>query len=187
MTLRITAGAWRGRRIEAAPAIRPTQERVREALLASWTPRLAGARMLDLFAGSGAVGLEALSRGASWCGFVESDEACLRVLAANAAALGVARDVIARLELPGGLARLPRAWPPAYDLVFADPPYGFDAHCALLAAIAPRLAPGGEVAIEHSSRRSLAGAGSDAGLEVDRERRYGESALTFLLRRTEQP
>ncbi|HVS63274.1 MAG TPA: 16S rRNA (guanine(966)-N(2))-methyltransferase RsmD [Thermoanaerobaculia bacterium] len=178
MTLRITGGIWRGRRLEAAPASRPTQERVREALFSSWAPRVIGADVLDLFAGSGAVGFEALSRGAASCGFVESRDACVRVLVANAATLGIDDASIARLELPAGLERLPAAWPRRFDLVFADPPYGFDAYGELVDSIAPRLEPGGEVAVEHSTRTPL---GPEAGeLTIDRERRYGETALTFL-------
>lgn len=175
MTLRISGGAWRGRALAAAPGSRPTQERVREALFSSWGARIAGAAFLDLFAGSGCVGFEALSRGAGSCAFVDSREQTVRVLTANARELQ-ADVAIACLELPARLDCLPAGWPRRFDLIFADPPYDFEDYGALLAALRPRLAAGGEAAVEHSSRRSLA-AGSVA---IDRERRYGESTLTFL-------
>jgi 16S rRNA (guanine966-N2)-methyltransferase len=175
MKLRIAGGEWRGRVLEAAPDSRPTQERVREALFSAWSPRLAGARMLDLFAGAGLVGLEALSRGAAFCGFVDHRDDALRALAANAARLGIA-VATARLDVRRGLSGLPAEWGERFDLIFADPPYDFEGYDGLVDAFASRLAPRGEAAIEHSSRRSL----DDGALRVDRTRRYGETMLTFL-------
>ncbi|HVS15733.1 MAG TPA: 16S rRNA (guanine(966)-N(2))-methyltransferase RsmD [Thermoanaerobaculia bacterium] len=175
MKLRIAGGGWRGRVLEAAPDSRPTQERVREALFSAWSPRLPGARVLDLFAGAGLVGLEALSRGAAFCGFVDHRDAALRALAANAARLGI-EVASARLDLRRGLAELPAEWGTRFDLIFADPPYDYQGYDALVDAVASRLAPRGEAAVEHSSRCPLAG---DA-LRIDRTRRYGETTLTFL-------
>lgn len=164
--------------MESAPGSRPSQERVREALFSSWRTRVEGARFLDLFAGSGCVGFEALSRGARSCHFVENRPGAIRVIERNAAALGIGRIAVGRLELPAAASRLPRAWPERFDLVFADPPYDFDDYETLLAAIEPLLEEDGEAAVEHSKRRPLH---SDR-LNVHRQRRHGESSLTFLRR-----
>ncbi len=127
--MRIIAGRQRGRRIAAPPgrATRPMLDRVREAMFATLMPWLEDARVLDLFAGSGALGLEALSRGARAVHAVERNAATLRLLRANAAALGL-ED---RLELVSGDALAPQSWQGGalfahrslYDLVFLDPPY----------------------------------------------------------------
>lgn len=120
------AGAWRGKRLQALPGLhlRPTQGKVREALFSRLQPWIPGARVLDLFAGSGALGLEALSRGAAEAVFVERDGAALRGLRANIAAVGavsrcrvVAGDVFVFLR--GDLGP-----PVEVDIVLADPPYG---------------------------------------------------------------
>ena len=161
------------------PGARPTEGRVREALFGIWSERREGARVLDLFAASGAVGLEALGRGALSLLAVDDDPRAVRLLRANAEALGVfgAGAAIRRLTLPGGLARLAAEGLGPFDLVFADPPYRFDAHAELLAGVAPLLAADGEVAVEHSSRADLP---PEAGRLVRADvRRYGESALSF--------
>src|SRR3954471_22216 len=122
--MRIVAGEWGGRRIQAPPGrgTRPTTDRVREAWMSVVAPELPGAKVLDLFAGSGALGLEALSRGASHCTFVESDARALAVLKANIAALGAAeRSDAFRTDAVKFAATLES---PVYDVAFADPPYG---------------------------------------------------------------
>jgi 16S rRNA (guanine966-N2)-methyltransferase len=179
VTLRVSGGSWRGLRLRSPAQARPTQERVREALFSRWGERLAGATFLDLYAGSGVVGLEALSRGASWCGFVDEHAECVRSIEHNLRHCGAPASAaaVARRGLPEGLSRLPSGWPPRYDLVFADPPYAFRRHGALLAAVAPLLAAGGELVVEHSTRVEVAGAHE---LEVSEERRYGETELSFL-------
>src|SRR3954468_19260619 len=118
--MRIVAGRWRGRRLVAPPGrtTRPTSDRVREALFSILGP-LDGERVLDLYAGSGAVGLEALSRGAAEATLVERDPAALRALRANVEALGADARVIA-----GDVAAFLRSAAQAdghYDLVFLDP------------------------------------------------------------------
>jgi 16S rRNA (guanine966-N2)-methyltransferase len=129
--LRIVAGEWRGRRIKVpAGAVRPTADRVREAWMSIVLPALDGARVVDLCAGSGALGLEALSRGAAHCDFVEQDPRVRRALQENIAGLGageratvhhadalrfVDAAVAAGAADPGG---------PRWDVAFADPPYG---------------------------------------------------------------
>jgi 16S rRNA (guanine(966)-N(2))-methyltransferase RsmD len=178
--LRISGGALRGRVVAVPPGARPTEGRVREALFSIWGERLAGARFLDLFAGSGAVGLEAASRGARRVLCVEDDPRAVRTLRDNLAALrgaaGEAEIAARRLPLPRGLARLVEEGE-RFDLVFADPPYAFTAYPRLLVELAPLLAEGGEAAVEHSARVVLpARAGA---LERTAERRYGETALSF--------
>lgn len=179
MSLRVSGGAWRGLRLRAPAGARPTQERVREALFSRWGARVAGARFLDLYAGSGAVGVEALSRGAAWCGFIDERTECLRAVEHNLRHCGAEETVasLARRRLPEGVSHLPAAWPQAFDLVFADPPYEFRRHRALLDAVAALLPPSSELVVEHSSRVELIGS---ARLGVLEQRRYGETTLTFL-------
>jgi 16S rRNA (guanine966-N2)-methyltransferase len=151
---------------------RPTEGRVREALFSIWGDRLDRARVLDLFAGSGVVGLEALSRGALTVLFVDDSLRAVKTLEENAARLGEKVEV-RKLSLPAGLVRL--AGP--YDLVFADPPYAFTEYDALLAGIVPLLAPDAEVVVEHSSRNELP---IEAGRLIRTGvRRYGEGSLSF--------
>src|SRR3954467_10782232 len=120
--MRIIAGRWRGRPLLSPPghATRPTADRVREALFSMLASRLGtfeGLQVADLFAGSGALGLEALSRGAAHCVFVEKDRRAVEAIRANLAALGASGEVLARdadhAALPG-----------PFDLAFLDPPYG---------------------------------------------------------------
>lgn len=175
--VRLSGGAFRGRVLEVPPGARPTEGRVREALFSIWGGSIEGARVLDLFAGSGAVALEALGRGALAALAVDQGGAAIRTIEANAALLKETLLEIRRLPLPAGVARLEEEGAGPFDLVFADPPYSFDAWEALLAGIAPLLAASGEIAAEHASRRALPPA---AGPLVRTDtRRYGESALSF--------
>src|SRR6059058_633888 len=122
--MRIVAGTWGGRTIQAPPgrATRPTTDRVREAWMSTVAPELPGARVLDLFAGSGALGLEALSRGAAHCTFIEQDAKALAALRANIDALKAAdRTDVFRTDALKFAAALA---PAAFDVAFADPPYG---------------------------------------------------------------
>ncbi len=171
--LRILGGALRGRRLRVASGVRPTGSRLREALFSIWGPRIEGARFLDLFAGSGAVGLEALSRGARCAVFVESDPRMLRALERNLGELAPEVSRVWRLRLPGAEGQAEGT----FDLIFADPPYRFSAYPELLRRAAPWLAPGGELAVEHSARCEIPG-----DLEPLRRvdlRRYGDSCLSF--------
>ncbi len=168
--MRIVAGEWRGRRI-AAPddaRVRPTADRVREAWLSIVHPRLVGARVLDLFAGSGALGLEALSRGAAHADFVEMHAPSLRTLRANIALLGAGdRATVHRgdaLRFAGSLER------DAYDVAFADPPY----RLGLAERIAERWrdAPFAAVfGVEHASKEAMPEGGET--------RTYGDTAITI--------
>ena len=165
-------GAFRGRGLAVPPGARPTEGRVREALFSIWSDRIENARVLDLFAGSGVVGLEAVGRGAFSALAVDDNLRTIKILEENAARVGEKLEV-RRLTLPAGLGRLTGP----FDLVFADPPYAFEAYTELLFGVVPLLAPDGEVVVEHSTRRELP---LEAGplVRVD-VRRYGESSLSF--------
>lgn len=136
---------------------------------------MAGAAFLDLFAGSGIVGLEALSRGAGRVLMVERRGRGLTVLQANCRQLDSDGWRILAADLPRQLGRVPA--PGSWELVFADPPYGFSDYEALLEGIAPLLAKGARLAIEHSIRDLLPDA--TGGLSAHDRREYGDSALTF--------
>lgn len=176
--MRVIAGSLGGRRL-AAPGgrrTRPTSDRVREALFMALEP-LAGARVVDLFAGSGALGIEALSRGAEFADFVESDRAARAVLHENRAALGLeARSRIWPLTLPGGLTRL-KSVVRAADLVLLDPPYGGGEARAVLEWLGAgdRVAPAVRVVVEHHARDDLPE--RVGALTMSRTRQYGETVV----------
>nr|MDT0661529.1 16S rRNA (guanine(966)-N(2))-methyltransferase RsmD [Micromonospora sp. DSM 115978] len=182
---RIVAGTLGGRRIAAPPGdrTRPTSDRVREALFSALEASigLAGARFADLYAGSGAVGLEALSRGARHVLLVESDPRAARTIRANITALGV--GPAARL-ITGKVAQVLAAGPPdghPYDVVFADPPYAVpDGEITTtLAALADRgwLATDAAVVLERATRDGpVTWVESVTG---QRSRRYGETTLWY--------
>ena len=130
-----------------------------------------GATVVDLFAGSGALGIEALSRGAARCWFVESDRSASEVIAENLDVLGfVDRAMVLRQDVDASLGQLPDD----IDVVFADPPYAFDGWVPLLEAIGPRLSADGLVVVE--SDRSVP---VPQGWEKLRERTYGGTVITF--------
>lgn len=168
--MRIVAGEWRGR-ILKAPAdarVRPTADRVREAWMSILQPAIPGARVLDLFAGSGALGLEALSRGAEHCHFVELSARSLDAIRANAATLGAGdRATIVRGDAVRFVSKLDAG---AFDIAFVDPPYGLD----LARQIVERwqyVPFATTLSIEHSSKERLDGAHDT--------RKYGDTALSF--------
>ncbi len=169
--MRIVAGELRGRRLGAPPGgtTRPTTDKVREAVfnaLASLDVVI-DRRVADLYAGSGALGLEALSRGAAHCTFVERDRAAVAVIQENIATLGVGDR--ARLLVADGVAGAARV---DVDLAFADPPYGFDDWPRLLRALrADLVVAEGAAAVD-----------APVGWEQGRVRRYGRTWVTFLHR-----
>lgn len=140
--LRIIAGEWRGRRlpVAAVPGLRPTPDRVRETLFNWLAPFLPGARCLDLFAGSGALGLEALSRGAASCLFMEQSRAAARQLEAALAELGAGER--ARVYTGDALRLSARQCDPGFDIVFLDPPFrcGWTQRCLAMLAYPGYLA-----------------------------------------------
>jgi 16S rRNA (guanine966-N2)-methyltransferase len=166
---RIVSGTWRGRRlvVPAAGGVRPTAERVREAWLSILGPDLVGARVLDLYAGSGALGLEALSRGAAHATFVEMHASSLAALRTNIAALGAGgHTTVHRGDATRFVADLTAG---AYDLVLADPPFATDLAQQLVTAW--QAVPFASVlAVEH---------GRKTGLPGGTTRRWGDIAVTF--------
>jgi 16S rRNA (guanine966-N2)-methyltransferase len=177
---RVIAGSARGLRLDApGDGTRPLGDRVKQTVFAILEPDLPGARILDLFAGSGAAGIEALSRGASLATFVERDAAAIRTIAANLERTHLAeRGRIVRAEVLGWLRRLPSADEGAFDLAFVDPPYAQpELLVAALEALAPRLTPRARVVAKHFWRNPPP---ARVGLLAsERERRFGETALTF--------
>ena len=178
--MRIIAGAWRGRPIEAPPgaATRPTADRVRETLFSMLVSRLGsfdGLRVADLFAGSGALGLEALSRGAAHATFVENDSRAAAAIRRNAEKLGATDRVAVR---QGSALALPPAEP--FDLVFADPPYAPGSGSAATEAVleAGWLAPGGWIAVESARKDKVAADRLDLVVERD----VGAARITLLQR-----
>jgi 16S rRNA (guanine966-N2)-methyltransferase len=178
--MRIIAGELKGRRLVTPRGrmTRPTADQVRIALMDTLAPRLPGARLLDLFAGAGGVGLEALSRGAAHATFVERDAAAVAALRRNIDTMGVAdRARVLPLEAGRALLRLEAAGE-RFDIVFLDPPYD----TALTDATLDRLGSGGlaagaVVVAQHLTKRPPA---SRIGvLEAYRSRRFGETTLTF--------
>jgi 16S rRNA (guanine966-N2)-methyltransferase len=178
--MRIIAGEWLGRTIEAPPGqgTRPTADRVRETLfsmLASRVGSFEDLRVADLFAGSGALGLEALSRGAANATFVESDVRAAAAIRRNAEKLGAAE----RVQVIGSSAlALPRSEP--FDLILADPPYSAGSGTAAVEAVSKAgwLAEGGWMSIE-----TARGDAVDQGeLTLDSARDVGRSRLTLLRR-----
>jgi 16S rRNA (guanine966-N2)-methyltransferase len=176
--MRIIAGTWRGRQLVAPPgdATRPTADRTREALfsmLASRVGSFEGLRVADLFAGTGALGLEALSRGAAHCTFVEQDRTALDALRRNVASVG-ATGTDVRAQSVAGLG--PVATP--FDVLLFDPPYGSGGAGALIERLT-RLgwaAPGAWASIETAKTEDV----SAGGWTVDAERVYGKAKLTLL-------
>ncbi|MCA9515344.1 MAG: 16S rRNA (guanine(966)-N(2))-methyltransferase RsmD [Myxococcales bacterium] len=181
--MRIVAGRFGGRRLHvpAGRDTRPTGERVREALFSILGDAVAGARVADLYAGTGALGLEALSRGAAQVDLYESGRPALAVIARNVGELGCDGEVaVVRVPLPRGLGA-----GPAYGVVLCDPPWGKqlgEAAIDRLLAVG-RLAPGGLVVLEEAQGKLPAAAWWEArGLLVDDERRYGDTAIAIARR-----
>ncbi len=168
--MRIIAGEWGGRslRVPRDARIRPTADRAREAWMSIVQPSLVGARVIDLFAGSGALGLEALSRGAARAEFVEIMPASLRALRANIEVLGA--QARARVHRADALRFAAQLEPGAYDVAFADPPYnlGMAQRLTSVWLLRPFAAILG---VEHDAHETLP-AGGDRRL-------YGSSAITL--------
>ena len=172
--MRVIAGSYGGRRLQAPAGLdtRPTSDRVREALFSILGERVGGARVLDLFAGSGALGIEALSRGAGSVLLCDDARPAVEVIRANLDALGMDAQVVcddARRVLRNAHAR-----GAAYDLIFLDPPYRqAERWAADLSALVPVvLAPGGRVIGESDRRAPL-----ELELPLVDERRYGDTLI----------
>ena len=167
--MRIVGGLYGGRRLVVPKdaRVRPTGDRVREAWMSILGGELEGARVLDLFAGSGALGLEMLSRGAAHADFVELSPASLTALRQNIEALGAAAETtVHRGDALRFVERLPAG---AFEIAVADPPYTMDA-AERLVALFRRHPFASILSVEHPADRALPG---------DETRRYGDTALTF--------
>ena len=180
--MRVVGGDLRGRTLRAVPgrSTRPTADRVRQSLFDVLGQRCDGLRVLDLYAGTGALSLEALSRGAGHATLVERDAKAAQVIQRNAAELGCAdRCTLVRDDVARALGRLGGP----FDLIFSDPPYALRASQATLDELTrlQLVAPEGRVVLErdrHEARPSL-----PDGLELEDERRYGDTVVLVARRR----
>jgi 16S rRNA (guanine966-N2)-methyltransferase len=182
-TVTVGGGEWRGRvlRYPGDDVLRPTMQRTKQSLFSSLGGRLSGAVFVDCFAGAGAVGIEALSRGAARAHFIEERGDAVDALRANLALCGAPRsrydvhharvaDVFARVPNPLAVA----------TIMFADPPYDVDLDAEFLSALRPgRFAALEVVVIERRTKQAVF---APAGWRVDRERRFGETTLSYLAR-----
>lgn len=176
--MRVIAGSYKGRTLQSPSweGLRPTSDRLRETLFNILAPRIAGARVLDLYSGTGAIGIEALSRGAAHVTFVDDDRRAQALVTENLAKCGISGGyAIIRASVIRALAGL-KTSRDRFDLVVLDPPYDVDAADALAAA-GDVLAPGGLVVFEHARRRSTPE--TAGGLVRQREVRSGDSGLAF--------
>jgi 16S rRNA (guanine966-N2)-methyltransferase len=182
--MRVFAGSLKGRRLEAPSweGLRPTSDKLRETLFNILAPRIGGAVVADVYAGTGAVGIEALSRGASRVVFIEQDRRAQQLVATNLAQCGIAdgyaivgSDALRALKRASGAAVAPAL----FDIIVADPPYTIDRDTLtrVLSAAGQRLAAGGVLALEHARRT----APPDAPGRLMRVRTVnsGDSALSF--------
>src|SRR4051812_1826920 len=175
--MRIVAGAWRGRQITApADGVRPTSDRVREAWMSIVGPSIRQAKVLDLFAGSGALGLESLSRGAASAHFVDNSRESLAAITTNAKALGAGeRAVLHRADAIAFASALKRG---EYDVAFADPPYA-DRLATRIAEIWLACPFAALLGVEHHRDERLPGS--------DDHRKYGDTVITFYHDETAEP
>ena len=179
--MRIIAGRLKGRRLKA-PAwdgLRPTSDKLRETLFNILAPRIDGARVVDGYAGTGAIGIEAISRGAAHVTFVEQDRRALALIAQNLTACGVEEGgyTIHRGDVATVLSGLAAS---AFNLILLDPPYDITTITAVLDASARVLARDGLVVLEHATRHLPE---HPASLEPERQVKSGDSMLTFFVAR----
>ena len=188
--MRVVTGIQKGRRLKEPEGydLRPTSARVREALLSILAHRIEGARVLDLYAGTGALGLESLSRGASQVVFVDNHAAAARILRENVTRCGhnercvvIAQDVEAFLTSAPSFGE-----PPAFDVVFVDPPYHTTDLARLLErlSLSQKIAAQGTVVLEHFFKHVVPN--RIGALTQTRQSRYGDTMLTFYQRAVEE-
>ena len=182
--MRIIAGKYRGRKLKSPPSLatRPTSDRLRETLFNILAPKIEDAGFLDLCAGTGAVGVEALSRGAAHVTFVDQSRKMCALIEANVEALNIDEaDVdVVTAEATKFLGRHATKGARSFDIIFFDPPYAADYEAILsyLGAHAGELlAPDGLVIVEHHKKKELSG--EFAGLRRERVVKQGDSSLSF--------
>ena len=173
--MRIVAGEFRGRQLKSPnwEGLRPTSDRLRETLFNILGPSVRGATVLDGYAGTGAIGIEALSRGAAAVTFVERDPRAVKLIEANLAALG-ATGVIMRAGLADAVTRLAGQ---VFDLIILDPPYAHSAAAEALDAVHGLASNGTRIVVEHAARH--APPAERSGLRLTRTVKAGDSALSF--------
>jgi 16S rRNA (guanine(966)-N(2))-methyltransferase RsmD len=191
--MRVIAGELKGRRLNAPTwgGLRPTSDKLRETLFNVVAPRVPGARVLDLYAGTGAIGIEAISRGAAHVTFVDDDPRALKLIEQNLRHCGITdRYAIIRFRFAprqqhADHRRRAGETPPladgSYDLAVLDPPYDEPDLTASIAAAEPLIAPDGVIVLEHASRRAVPDTVGRLGRT--RELLSGDSALAFYARR----
>ena len=182
--MRVIAGRFKGRRL-ATPSwegLRPTSDKLRETLFNVLAPRIDGARVFDGFAGTGAIGIEALSRGAAHVTFVDTNRRAVALIEANLKACGIdegytvqCAEVVAALDATAA-AGPERSREDAFDLILLDPPYDIANVSAVLAAAARHLRPDGLIVLERATRQDP---GDAAGLRRVRDVKSGDSTLTL--------
>lgn len=182
--MQIISGSFKGRRIRFPEGIRPTQNKVRKAIFDCLGDCIKGSVFLELFAGSGAVGIEALSYGAKQVSFVESDSACLKLIESNLKLVGAKtynfykKDSLRAIESFSQEGK-------RFDIIFLDPPYQRDwaKKSLLVLSVCDILAPQGILIIEHHKKEELpkevAGDGIDRSLRLFKQKRYGEAVVSF--------
>ena len=190
LSMRVIAGTYRSRTLTAPAgmATRPTSDRLRETLFNVLAPRIQGARFLDLYAGSGAVGIEAISRGAERVSFVERAAPALKIVRANLESLRIAQGFRIHSESAAAFLRGPRSGAAEFDIVFLDPPYDASSEYATILGLlgdasAAFLAPGAVVIAEHRKKEKL-----DlhfGALERTRLLEQGDAALSFYATQSE--
>jgi 16S rRNA (guanine(966)-N(2))-methyltransferase RsmD len=175
--VRIAGGTARGMPLAEPRGVRlrPTSGLVREAIFNILGDRVAGARVLDLYAGTGALGIEALSRGAARATFVEGEAGCVQAILQSLSRAGFKETgTVVRGRLPAAISKLEDG---AFDLVFLDPPYNEEGAEETLMGVPRLLAPGGMVVYEHGSRYNPPE--RPAGLQILERRVYGDSAIAL--------
>jgi len=182
-SVRLIGGLWRGRRLPFpdVPGLRPTPDRVRETLFNWLGQRLTGWRCLDLFAGSGALGLEAASRGATEVTLVEADARAFTALQAHCRTLAASQVRLVRAEALAWLKTQTDTRPAGYELIFLDPPFAAGLLAPALQLVAPLLRPGGTIYAEFDTPPDL------SAWQVWREGRAGQTRQVLLRRPTDAP
>jgi len=181
--LRVIGGSIRGSRLRVPSGedVRPTLDRIRESLFSILGDTVVGSVVLDAFAGSGALGIEALSRGAKFTLFCDENPDCARTIQGNLERCGFTdRAVVLRVKVPEGFSRVRKALAEPCDLVFLDPPYRAEGRGRLLEEFHrfALLKERARIVFEHSPKETFACV--PAGFDVEGERRYGDTLLTFL-------